>query len=131
LRLDPVAVPVHRDQVHSRGRKGIREGLGRRHRAGVDATGPAATPYVRNTTGDRIAMLPDIRVRPTMTEANSTWALQRAASVRTAFVLALLALGFFGAILVAQFYAQSMIGIAALGLALIGFPLAVVVGTGR
>ena len=66
-----------------------------------------------------------------MTEANSTRALQRAASVRTAFVLALLALGFFGAILVAQFYGQSMIGIAALGLALIGFPLAVVVGKGR
>jgi hypothetical protein len=66
-----------------------------------------------------------------MTEANSTRALQRAASVRTAFVLALLALGFFGAILVAQFYGSSMIGIAALGLALIGFPLAVVVGKGR
>jgi protein-S-isoprenylcysteine O-methyltransferase Ste14 len=66
-----------------------------------------------------------------MTEANSTRALQRAASVRTAFVLALLALGFFGAILVARFYGPSMIGIAALGLALIGFPLAVVVGKGR
>jgi protein-S-isoprenylcysteine O-methyltransferase Ste14 len=66
-----------------------------------------------------------------MTEANSTRALQRAASVRTAFVLALLALGFFGAILVARFHGPSMIEIAALGLALIGFPLAVVVGKGR
>jgi uncharacterized membrane protein len=66
-----------------------------------------------------------------MTEANSTRAVQRAASVRTALVLALLALGFFGAILVAQFHGPSMIEIAVLGLALIGFPLAVVVGRGR
>jgi len=66
-----------------------------------------------------------------MTQANSTRALQRAASVRTAFVLALLALGFFGAILVAQLYGPSMSGIAALGLALIGFPLAAAVGKGR
>ena len=63
-----------------------------------------------------------------MTEANSTQAAQRAASIRTALVLALIALGFFGAILVAQFYGPSMIGIAALGLGVIGFPLAVAVG---
>ena len=66
-----------------------------------------------------------------MTEVNSTRAAQRAASIRTALVLALVALGFFGAILVAQFYAPSMIGLAALGVAVIGFPLAVVVGRGR
>ena len=66
-----------------------------------------------------------------MTEVNSTRAAQRAASIRTALVLALVALGFFGAILVAQFYGPSLIGLAALGVALIGFPLAVVVGRGR
>ena len=66
-----------------------------------------------------------------MTEANSTQAAQRAASIRTALVLALVALGFFGAILVAQFYGPSMIGIAALGLGVIGFPLAVAVGRRR
>jgi protein-S-isoprenylcysteine O-methyltransferase Ste14 len=66
-----------------------------------------------------------------MTEANATRAAQRAASVRTALVLALVALGFFGAILVAQFYRPSMIGLAALGVAVIGFPLAAVVGRGR
>ena len=76
-------------------------------------------------------MLPDIRVRPTITEANATQAAQRAASARTALVLALVALGFFGAILVAQFYGPSMIGLAALGVAIIGFPFAVVVGRRR
>jgi protein-S-isoprenylcysteine O-methyltransferase Ste14 len=66
-----------------------------------------------------------------MTEANATRATQRAASIRRALVLALVALGFFGAILGAQFYGPSMIGLAALGVAVIGFPLAVVVGRGR
>jgi protein-S-isoprenylcysteine O-methyltransferase Ste14 len=66
-----------------------------------------------------------------MAEANSTQAAQRTASIRTALVLALVALGFFGAILVAQFYGPSMIGLAALGVAVIGFPLAVMVGRGR
>jgi hypothetical protein len=66
-----------------------------------------------------------------MTVVNATRAAQRAASIRTALVLALVALGFFGAILVAQFYGPSMIGLGALGVATIGFPLAVVVGRGR
>jgi protein-S-isoprenylcysteine O-methyltransferase Ste14 len=66
-----------------------------------------------------------------MTEANATRAAQRAASIRTALVLALVALGFFGTILVAQFYGPSLIGLAALGVAVIGFPLAAVVGRGR
>jgi hypothetical protein len=65
-----------------------------------------------------------------MTEANATRAAQRAASIRTALVLALVALGSFGAILVTQFYGP-MIGMAALGLGVIGFPLAAVVGRGR
>jgi protein-S-isoprenylcysteine O-methyltransferase Ste14 len=76
-------------------------------------------------------MPPDIRVRQTVTEANSTRAAQRAASIRTALILALVAVGFFGAILAAQFYGPSMIGLGALGVAVIGFPLAVVVGRGR
>jgi hypothetical protein len=76
-------------------------------------------------------MLSDIRVRPTVTEVNSTRAAQRAASIRTALVLALVALGFVGAILVAKFYGQAMIGLGALGVAVIGFPLAAVVGRGR
>jgi protein-S-isoprenylcysteine O-methyltransferase Ste14 len=66
-----------------------------------------------------------------MTELNATRVAQRAASIRTALVLALVALGFFGAILVAQFYGPSMIGLAALGVAVIGFPLAAAVGRGR
>ena len=66
-----------------------------------------------------------------MTEANATRAAQRAASIRTALVLALVALGFFAAILVAQFYGPSMIGLGALGVAVIGFPLAAMAGRGR
>jgi protein-S-isoprenylcysteine O-methyltransferase Ste14 len=66
-----------------------------------------------------------------MTEANAARSAQRAASIRTALVLALVALVFFGTILVAQFYGPSMIGLAALGVALIGFLLAAVVGRGR
>jgi hypothetical protein len=66
-----------------------------------------------------------------MTEVNATRVAQRAASRRTALVLALVALGFFGAILVAQFYGPSMIGFAALGVAVIGFPLAAAVGRRR
>ena len=66
-----------------------------------------------------------------MTEANAIRAAQRAASIRTALVLALVALVFFGTILVAQFYGPSMIGLAALGVAVVGFPLAAVVGRGR
>jgi protein-S-isoprenylcysteine O-methyltransferase Ste14 len=66
-----------------------------------------------------------------VTEANPTRPRQRATSIRTALVLALVALGFFGAILAVQFYDPSMIELAALGVAVIGFPLAVVVGRGR
>jgi protein-S-isoprenylcysteine O-methyltransferase Ste14 len=66
-----------------------------------------------------------------MTEVNATRAAQRAASIRTALVLALVALGFFGTILISQFYGPSMIGLAALGVAVIGFPLAVAAGRGR
>jgi protein-S-isoprenylcysteine O-methyltransferase Ste14 len=66
-----------------------------------------------------------------MTEANAARSAQRAASIRTALVLALVALVFFGTILVAQFYGPSLIGLTALGVALIGFLLAAVVGRGR
>ncbi len=55
LRIDSVAVFVHGDEVHPRGRKGLRKGLGRRDRAGVDAAVAAAAPYLRGAAGHQIA----------------------------------------------------------------------------
>jgi hypothetical protein len=65
-----------------------------------------------------------------MTEANATRALQHAASVRTALVLAMVALVLFGGIIVAQ-RLGAMIGLVALGVAFIGFPLAAIAGRVR
>ncbi len=63
-----------------------------------------------------------------MTQANSIRASQRAASVRTALVLALVALVSFGSIAFAQSFGTAMIGLGALGTAFIGFPLAALAG---
>ena len=66
-----------------------------------------------------------------MTQANLTRASQRAASLRTAVILASVALMFFGGIIAAQGSGWSMIGMGALGFAFIGFPLAVITGRVR
>ena len=66
-----------------------------------------------------------------MTEANSIRAAQRAASVRTALILAVVALAFFGGIIAAQRLGQSMIGLGALGVAVIGGSLVALVGRRR
>ena len=66
-----------------------------------------------------------------MTEMNATRALQRAASVRTALILAVVALTFFGGIIAAQRLGQSMIGLGALGIAAIGGSLVALVGGRR
>jgi len=63
-----------------------------------------------------------------MTEANSTRTSQRAASVRTALVLAFVALVLFGSIAFAQSFGTAMVGLGALGIAFIGFPLAALAG---
>lgn len=63
-----------------------------------------------------------------MTETNLTRASQRAASVRTALTLAGAALVFFIGIILAQGFGSSMIGLGALGIALIGFPLTALAG---
>jgi hypothetical protein len=65
-----------------------------------------------------------------MTEANSTRAAQRAASVRTALTLAVVALVSFSGIILAQRFGPSMIGLGALGVAVVGFPLAAMMGRG-
>jgi hypothetical protein len=66
-----------------------------------------------------------------MREANSTRASQRAASVRTALILAVVALTFFGGIIAAQRLGQSMIGLGALSVAVIGGSLVALVGRRR
>jgi hypothetical protein len=63
--------------------------------------------------------------------ANATLSAQRLARVRTAWVLASVALVFFGAIIVAQCAQSSLIGIGALGFALIGFVWAAMTGRGQ
>jgi len=59
-----------------------------------------------------------------MTQANSTRASQRAASVRTAVVLAVVALASFGGIILAQYSGSPKVGLGVLGLAFVGFLLA-------
>jgi hypothetical protein len=59
-----------------------------------------------------------------MTKANSTRASQRAASVRTALVLAVVALASFGGIILAQYSGSPRVGLGILGLAFVGFLLA-------
>jgi hypothetical protein len=66
-----------------------------------------------------------------MTGGSSTWASQRARSTRTALTLATLAFVFFGAIIVAQRFGPSGIWLGTLAAAIIGLPLAALVGTGR
>jgi len=67
-----------------------------------------------------------------MTQANSTRESQRAASVRTALVLAFVALVSFGSIGFAQSFGTAMAGLGALGIAFIGFLLAALAGrTGK
>ena len=66
-----------------------------------------------------------------MMEVNSTRTSPRAASVRTAVALAGVALVFFIGIILAQGFGLSMIGIGALGVAIVGFPLAAIIGRGR
>jgi hypothetical protein len=66
-----------------------------------------------------------------MTETNATRVLQRAASVRTALILAVVALTFFGGIIAAQRLGESMIGLGALCVAVIGGSLVAVVGRPR
>ena len=66
-----------------------------------------------------------------MTQATLTPAAQRAASLRTSVILALVALMFFGGFIAAQGSGWSMIGIGALGFAFAGFALAVITGRVR
>ncbi len=66
-----------------------------------------------------------------MTQANSTRASQRAASVRTAVVLAVVALASFGGIILAQYSGSPKLGLGMLGLAFVGFLLAAMTRRGR
>ena len=59
-----------------------------------------------------------------MKQANSTVTLQRAAGVRTALVLAVVALASFGGIILAQYSGSPRVGLGILGLAFVGFLLA-------
>jgi hypothetical protein len=61
------------------------------------------------------------RIAPPMSPARPTPSTQRCARLRTAWVLASVALVSFGAIIVAQGVESSLIGIGALGFALVGF----------
>ena len=66
-----------------------------------------------------------------MTQANSTRASQRVASVRTAVVLAVVALVSFGGIILAQYSGSPKVGLGMLGLAFVGFLLAAMTRRGR
>jgi hypothetical protein len=68
------------------------------------------------------------RIAPSMSPASPTLSTQRSARVRTAWVLASVALVFFGAIIVAQRVESPLIAIGALGFALIGFVWAAMTG---
>jgi hypothetical protein len=59
-----------------------------------------------------------------MRQANSTVKSQRAAGVRTALVLAVVALASFGGIILAQYSGSPKVGLGMLGLAFVGFLLA-------
>lgn len=63
--------------------------------------------------------------------ANATLSTQRRAAVRTAWILASVALVFFGANIVAQRVESSLIGIGALGFALVGFVWVVIAARAR
>src|SRR5258708_38741497 len=71
------------------------------------------------------------RVGTTMNQANLARTAQRAASLRTAVILASFALVFFGGFIAAQGSGWSMIGMGALGFAFLGVPLARITGRGR
>jgi hypothetical protein len=58
-----------------------------------------------------------------MKQANSILASQRAAGVRTALVLAIVALASFGGIILAQYTGSPKVGLGMLGLAFVGFLL--------
>lgn len=64
-------------------------------------------------------------------EANSTRTSQRAAGVRTALVLAVVAMASFGGIILAQYSGSSEVGLGILGLAFVGFLLAAMTRRGR
>ena len=66
-----------------------------------------------------------------MKQANSTVTLQRAAGVRTALVLAVVALASFGGIILAQYSGSPRVGLGILGLAFVGFLLAAMTRRGR
>jgi len=63
--------------------------------------------------------------------ADATRSSQRTANLRTATILAAVALMFFGGIIVAQSSGPSITGFGALGVAFIGFALAAMVGRVR
>jgi len=66
-----------------------------------------------------------------MKQANSTLALRRAAGVRTALVLAVVALSSFGGIILAQYSGSPKVGLGMLGLAFVGFLLAAMTRRGH
>ena len=66
-----------------------------------------------------------------MRQASSTVTSRRAADVRTALVLAVVALASFGGIILAQYSGSSKVGLGILGLAVVGFLLAAMTHRGR
>ena len=66
-----------------------------------------------------------------MRQANSTVTSQRAAGVRTALVLAVVALASFGGVILAQYSGSPKVGLGAFGLVLVGFLLAAMIRRGR
>ena len=66
-----------------------------------------------------------------MRQTKPTLASQRAAGVRTALVLAVVALASFGGIILAQYSGSPKVGLGMLGLAFVGFLLVAMTRRGR
>jgi len=66
-----------------------------------------------------------------MTQTCSSTRSTRAGNARTALALAVVALGTFAAIILAELYAPALVGLGAIGLIVVGFPVAALLAKSR
>ena len=137
LRLLAAHFPLGGDQVRDRqGREGAGQALGRRDDAGVDGALAGAVPHLRDPAGGEVTAAPAPRALPdrpaAMTadtpRAPDERARQRAANLRTAWVLASIAAVFFVGIIASKFLGSPSTSIGVMGGAVLLF---LVVAIGR
>jgi hypothetical protein len=68
---------------------------------------------------------------PKMTQSSSTHVSRRTTGIRTALVLAMVALASFGGIILAEYSGSQQVGVGVIGLALIAFLLVAMTRPGR